>query len=419
MKLFWMIGLALMTSVASAQTSPNLIANPRMEETTPQGFAANWIGGEFGKAGANIALDSVAHSGNVSVRLGVVAGSFVTCASSDIKVKPNTPYYISWWCKTKDFEQARAYVFLQTNKAQRVLPEADQYGTSEWTQHFGRYVTASDETTLHPVLTTQDMGGKHGFAWFDDVGVYESTFPTDLKVPYERWHRNLEGISETAVVLSESAALSIWSDNLEARIYHDGGVPDYAKPASSVNFSGARGEQTYAQIAILPKDALSQLQLASADLKGPSIIAAAHVQWWPIGFTHIITATDPQVRTGPTPDPILATAPVNAKAGENCPFLISVTIPRDAKAGTYRGAIAVRAGDRQIASIPLSVQVFNFALPVNPVFRTLITYTPDSMSPWDKRPVIDIEHDIARVLYANGIRGSGQTTEVPAKIVDG
>ena len=422
MKIVLLIGLALMTGVANAQTSVNLILNPGMEEVTAQGFAANWTGGEFGKLGRNVALDAqIAHTGKNSLRLGTTPESFVTSAAADIRVKPKTAYYISWWCKTKGLEEARAYLFLQTNKAQRVLPEADQFGTTEWTQHFARYVTGDEETSLHPVLTTHRIGGggSEGFAWFDDVGVYESTFPAEIKPLYERFKRNLEGISETAVVLSRTSSLTLWADNLEARIYREGGVPDYAKPASSLKISGARGEQNYAQIALLPTNDLSQVSLVSGALKGPGTIAAAQVQWWPVGYTNIIRTRDPQARTGSTPDIVLKSAPVDAKTGQNSPFLISVKIPSDAKPGVYRGTIRVRAGDKQISSIPLSVEVYNFALPQDPAFRTLITYSASSFRPWDKRPLQEIEHDIARVLYAHGVRGSGATAEVPAKIVDG
>lgn len=421
MKFFWTICLVgLMASVAGAQTPANLVRNAGLEEATAQGLAANWSGGEFGKPGANVILDTqVAHTGKNSLRLGTAKGTFVTSAATAITVKPKTTYYISWWCKTAGLTQARAYVFLQTNKAQRVLPDADQTDTSNWTQHFARYLTTEDETSLYPILTTQHFGGGEGFAWFDDVSVYESTFPSDIKPTYEHYRRNQQGISETAVVLSRTSSLTLWADNIEARIYHEDGVPDYARPASSLKFSGARGEQTYNQIALLPKSDLSQVELVSGDLKGPGTIAAAQVQWWPVGYTNVIRASNSETRLGATPDPILKAAPIDAKAGQNCPFLISVKIPRDAKPGVYRGTINIRASGKQIASIPLNVEVFNFALPQDPAFRTLITYTAASFSPWDKRPREEIEHDIARVLYAHGVRGSGATVEVPAKIVDG
>jgi hypothetical protein len=421
MKFLWTVCLVgLMAGMATAQAPTNLVRNSGMEEVTPQGFAASWNGGEFGKPGRNVALDAqVAHSGKNSLRLGTTAGSFATSAAATIAVKPKTAYYISWWCKTQRLEEARAYLFLQTNKAQRVLPEADQFGTTEWTQHFARYVTGDEETSLHPVLTTHRIGGGgEGFAWFDDIGVYESIFPAEIKPFYERFKRNLEGLSETAVVLSRTPSLTLWADNLEARIYREGGAPDYARPASGLKISSACGEQNYIQIALLPTSDLSQVSLVSGDLKGPGTIAAAQVQWWPVGYTNIIRTRDPQARTGETPDPVLKTAPVDAKAGQNSPFLISVKIPRDTKPGVYRGMIGVRAGDKQITSIPLSVEVYNFTLPQDPAFRTLITYSATSFRPWDKRPLQEIEHDIARVLQAHGVRGSGATAEVPAKIAD-
>ena len=413
------LALVLATAV-HAQQPVNLVKNPSLEQLTPQGFAADWQGGEFGKPGQNVTSDDkVAHSGKYSLRVGTNPGSFVTCAGTDIAVKPNTTYFISWWCKTENMTMARAYLWLQTNRAQRVLPNDSQYVTQDWTQHFGQYTTTADEIMLHPVLTTHHSSGAAGYAWFDDIGVYEGAFPAEIAAKYKAFARNQAGVSETALVLCKTPRLTVWADNLAARIYRADGLPDYARPAKQVALSAARGEQVYTQVALLPAVDLAGVTLAPGDLKGPGVIGKAQVQWWPVGFANIKKAHKQTTRLGLTPDPLLKTEPVAAKAKENTPFLISVTVPRDAKAGTYAGAVAIAADGRQIATVPLSLRVYDFALPETPTFRTLITYSPGSFRPWDKRPLEEIEHDIARVLYAHGVRGNGATATVPAKLVDG
>jgi len=199
------LSLCFIAISALAQEPPNLVKNPSMETITADGFAADWRGGEFGKPGKNVITDTTyAHTGEYSIRVATSSGSFVTCAGADIPVKPNTTYLVSWWCKTQDMTMARAYMWLQTNKAQRVVPNDSQYVTQDWTQHFAQYTTTEDETSLHPVLTTQHTSGPECFAWFDDIGIYEGGFPEPIAGEYKAYQRSQAGISETALLLSKA-----------------------------------------------------------------------------------------------------------------------------------------------------------------------------------------------------------------------
>jgi len=219
--------------------------------------------------------------------------------------------------------------------------------------------------------------------------------------------------------LSKTADLTVWADDLAARVYREDGLPDYAKPATEVPLSAARGEQVYTQIVLLPTHELAQVTIVPADLTGPDTIDAAQVQWWPVGYANIKKAHRQTTRLGLTPDPLLKPEPTTASAGHNAPFLIGITVPREAKPGTYTGSAAFQAGGQTVATVPLSLHVYDFALPTDPTFRTLITYSAGSFRPWDKRPIEEIEHDIARVLHAHGVRGNGATATVPARLVDG
>lgn len=410
----------LVVTVAFAQEPPNLLKNPGFEELTDKGFPLSWSGGEFGKPSQNTVADQrVAHSGKVSLRLGISPGSFVTTQAAPIPVKPNTTYYIAWWCKTDAFKRARAYLWLQTSQAQRVLENADQFGSQAWTLHLAQYTTTGQETTLAPVPTTHDSGGEICFAWFDDLGVYEGSFPPDLKREYEARRRQELGISQTAVVLSKSAGLTLWADNLAARIYADDGVPEWAKPTKALALSAARNEQVYAQVVVTPTKDLTDVSLAPGALKGPGTLVATAVQWWPVGYANIKTAHRQSTRLGLTPDPLLEPHPVAAPAGKNTAFLVGVKVPATAKPGQYTGSVALRSGGKTIGTVPLALQVYRFALPTDPVFRTLITFAPSEFRQWDKRSLDEIERDLCRLLHDHGIRGTGATVEYPAKLEDG
>jgi len=159
--------------------------------------------------------------------------------------------------------------------------------------------------------------------------------------------------------------------------------------------------------------------VAPHSLAGPGTIPASAVRWWPVGYANLKTANQPRTRLGLTPDPLLDPAPVSAAAGRNATFCIGVRVPPRTKAGVYRGYVGLVAGGKEIARVPVSLRVYRFALPEDPTFKTLITFSPSSFSPWDKRPQEDIARDICRVLHEHGIRGNGATLEVPARLVDG
>ncbi len=69
-------------------------------------------------------------------------------------------------------------------------------------------------------------------SWLGTLAVWAmcgAAFPRELEAEYPAWQRNnLSGVSETAVILRNSGDLTLWSDNLSARIYAGGiDVPSY------------------------------------------------------------------------------------------------------------------------------------------------------------------------------------------------
>ncbi len=60
--------------------------------------------------------------------------------------------------------------------------------------------------------------------------------------------------------------------------------------------------------------------------------------------------------------------PVALKAGEFKQFFLTARIPKEAAAGTYRGSVAVSAGGRKLADMPVAVRVLPFVLPAPTTF---------------------------------------------------
>ncbi len=56
--------------------------------------------------------------------------------------------------------------------------------------------------------------------------------------------------------------------------------------------------------------------------------------------------------------------PAACRFGRNCQYWLVVTVPEDAKAGNYTGNITVREKGQKIASLPLTMKVLPFSLPM-------------------------------------------------------
>ena len=129
MKCVFFLSAMLCGAAAPAQSPANLVKNPGFEDAGAVGLPTHWSSRGFDKTGGQATIDStIAHSGRRSLRLGTKSNAFVTCSAERVSVKPNTTYYLVYWCKTQGFKRARAYAFLQTNKPSAFFPTSTSMG---------------------------------------------------------------------------------------------------------------------------------------------------------------------------------------------------------------------------------------------------------------------------------------------------
>ena len=72
------------------------------------------------------------------------------------------------------------------------------------------------------------------------------------------------------------------------------------------------------------------------------------------------------------PDVLLPPAPMHLRKGGTQGTWLTVFAARDAEAGVYSGTVAVRAGGKTLAEVPVSVEVWDFALPEMFSFPSMI-----------------------------------------------
>lgn len=146
--------------------------------------------------------------------------------------------------------------------------------------------------------------------------------------------------------------------------------------AQSWDLAAAKNEVECCQLVLLANEptegvVVSASPLVSADGKSSLQPEILKVEYIPIKKEQI-----------PFPDPLpplagsLTLQPCQAQ-----PLWISVRVPKDAAAGAYRGTISIKA-DTIAKELPLSITVWNFALPVTPSSATAFGNDPATVAQW-------------------------------------
>ncbi|MGB2821356.1 MAG: glycoside hydrolase domain-containing protein [Phycisphaerae bacterium] len=151
--------------------------------------------------------------------------------------------------------------------------------------------------------------------------------------------------------------------------------PPALRPAGSAAVSLAKGETEGLQLVLMNvMRPCEEVRVSVGPLKGPDgrALPAGSVTCSPVGY---VKTTEPKYsvpRTGWWADPLLAPGPVRLDVGKVQPMWLSVRCPRDAVAGTYRGAVEIRTSEGETQAVKLCVTVWDFALPASGTLRTMI-----------------------------------------------
>lgn len=158
-----------------------------------------------------------------------------------------------------------------------------------------------------------------------------------------------------------------------AKIMRDaqaGGAPQ------SWDLAAARNETEACQLILASEKAVSNVAVSISALEsegGPGRLQPEllKVEYVPIKKEKI-----------PYPDPLPPlTGTIELASGKAQPVWISVRVPKDAAPGVYRGTVSVKSGDLS-RELPLSVKVWDFALPDTPSSATAFGNSPDHTAVW-------------------------------------
>lgn len=190
-------------------------------------------------------------------------------------------------------------------------------------------------------------------------------------------------------------------------------MPEEKRP---IEIAAAKGEYEPFQLVIAPKRDLKGLRATVSNLrsKDQSEIPASAVEVCQVGYVNVTRPTDEIGCEGEWPDPLpLLNEPldVNSKKG-NQPLWFTVHVPRDAKAGEYRGTIGLSAEGWK-ASVPVSLTVWDFEIPRENHLKTAFGFSPGNVKRYqnleteeEQRKVVDLyfqdfaEHRISPYDFA-------------------
>ncbi len=140
-----------------------------------------------------------------------------------------------------------------------------------------------------------------------------------------------------------------------------------AKPGvapQSWELAAAKNEVEACQLVLVSDQSIEGVTVAASSLRAASGNGSLHPALFKVDYIPVKKEKIPY----PDPLPPLNGA-FNLQPSQAQPVWISVRVPKDAAAGTYRGTVNVKAGS-WAKEFPLSVTVWNFALPETPSSAT-------------------------------------------------
>ncbi len=197
--------------------------------------------------------------------------------------------------------------------------------------------------------------------------------------------------------LAEDASAAVWWAEGAYKVFRGDPVP--GDPATEVRIRAARNEYEPFLLVVRPKVRLNDLRVETGPFihgTGASIPAAA-VSVRRVEYVPVARPTDEFGAAGDWPDPLpLYDGPFAAPPGENAALWITVRVPEDAAAGTYRGEVVLSAGLWR-RSVLIVLDVWNFALPATPSVRSAFGLSSDLIRRYHRletREELEKVHDL-------------------------
>ncbi len=167
--------------------------------------------------------------------------------------------------------------------------------------------------------------------------------------------------------MAKAPDYQLWSASSLTKILPDQDKPNDAK--SEIALYAAKGESESAQIVITTgSEPLKNVRISLDPLTGTAgtitKIELLKVEYIDLPNLNKIA-----------PDPLPPATLFDVSANKNQPVWITISIPRNAKAGEYSGHISVKPANAAEKRMPVKLKVWNFSLPEGPGHKTAFGLT--------------------------------------------
>lgn len=168
-----------------------------------------------------------------------------------------------------------------------------------------------------------------------------------------------------------------WTETSMKRVLIDA-FPAKSPPPLEARIALAKNEDESFQVAIRPAPGreLRNCTVRISDLADGQghVLAGSNIDWKQVGFVFLAKLYPHPLMTdavpGWWPDPLLPAKKFSVTGGTTQALWFTVHTPPDTPAGTYRGHVVVAPANAPAFTVPLSVRVYDFALPVQPHIKT-------------------------------------------------
>lgn len=218
---------------------------------------------------------------------------------------------------------------------------------------------------------------------------------------------------QNPLVVAKNGDAVAWAASSMEKVFRDErlrpGIPAGARP---VVVWAARGETEAFQVIWHSSKGTSGARANVESMAGPDTRGAGWIRINPIGYVFSRVATtdlrmsvqgmDTFFGRGFYPEVLLPERPVPVQAGKHQSFWVSVSVPRDARAGTYDGRVVLHAEGHDAVAIPFELRVWDFTLPEPADFSIRNVFT---FNGYDERTLRQVCPDEAsRLEYWRNLR---------------
>ncbi|MGQ9503691.1 MAG: glycoside hydrolase domain-containing protein [Thermogutta sp.] len=355
----------------------NLVRNPSFEtgETAPEG----WMPSGGSEQGVRFSVDSATKDGlgHRAARLDVSPGTRAAWRGwqQKIAVKPGNTYLIAGWLRCQELKSA-AQIHIHFHDRQGQLVKSGGMtsvgpgvsGTQDWTLVSGLAKVPKDATTLTLHLTMNTTGT----LWHDGIVVAEMI--------------TVSHVNKEAAPLGNDTFVA-WQVPSVVKVFKED-PPVLGQ--RSIRASAAKGEWEAIQLAVRSGSSLPEVQVEVVPPRCESQERLDQYDVAVVGYVPIDYPTNYYRFDGPEwhrklpqgvpgsdgwagwwPDPLLPQRQFALPAETTQAVWIIFRIPQAVPAGDYQGSVRFRKGERILTEIPLTVHVWDFALPQKTTFPAI------------------------------------------------